>query len=170
MLEVRPRAGGRRGAAALLGPEPCRQTRCPGLRFLWKSPGRNLPTLSGRIPVPRCDPHVRTAADDPAGRRLPRAAVRRVVFHVIAPPGCILAATRPSPGNDFMLASFFALALASAAAAPAPADFERMAQANLPEYLELVAIPNVASEPADIRRNADFLEAALERRGFAVQQ
>jgi acetylornithine deacetylase/succinyl-diaminopimelate desuccinylase-like protein len=61
------------------------------------------------------------------------------------------------------------LALAVAAAVPADADFERIAQANLPEYLELLAIPNVASEPADIRRNAAFLQAALERRGFVVQ-
>src|SRR5688572_6825171 len=67
-----------------------------------------------------------------------------------------------------MLAPLFALALA-AGPVPAAADFERVAQANLPEFLELVAIPNVASEPADIRRNADFLKDALERRGFAAQ-
>ena len=69
-----------------------------------------------------------------------------------------------------MLASLLALGLATAAAAPAPSDFERVAQASLPEFLELLAIPNVASEPADIQRNAAFLEAALERRGFRVQQ
>ncbi|MDR7133890.1 acetylornithine deacetylase/succinyl-diaminopimelate desuccinylase-like protein [Lysobacter niastensis] len=70
-----------------------------------------------------------------------------------------------------MLAPLLALGLATGvAAAPAAADFERVVQANLPEFLELLAIPNVASEPADIRRNAAFLEVALERRGFSVQQ
>lgn len=45
----------------------------------------------------------------------------------------------------------------------------RAAQANFPEYLALLAIPNVAAEPADIQRNATFLEAALKRRGFRTQ-
>jgi acetylornithine deacetylase/succinyl-diaminopimelate desuccinylase-like protein len=66
-----------------------------------------------------------------------------------------------------MLAPLLALGLATAT--PTAADFERTAQAALPEYLELLAIPNVASEPADIRRNAAFLRAALERRGFTAK-
>jgi acetylornithine deacetylase/succinyl-diaminopimelate desuccinylase-like protein len=61
------------------------------------------------------------------------------------------------------------LALGLAAGTPATADFERVARANLPEFLELLAIPNVASEPADIQRNAAFLKAALERRGLRAQ-
>src|SRR5690242_19595829 len=67
-----------------------------------------------------------------------------------------------------MLAPLLALGLASAA--PTATDVERVVQANLPEFLELLAIPNVASEPADIQRNAAFLEAALKKRGFRVQQ
>lgn len=69
-----------------------------------------------------------------------------------------------------MLAPLLALTLAVGPAPPAAHDFERAAQANLPELLELLAIPNVASEPADIRRNAAFLEQAFQRRGFRVQQ
>lgn len=42
-------------------------------------------------------------------------------------------------------------------------------QKNLGEFLELLAIPNVADEPADIRRNADFVRSAFERRGFATR-
>src|SRR6186713_2948066 len=66
-----------------------------------------------------------------------------------------------------MLVSLLALGLATAA--PTTEEFERTAQARLPEYLELLAIPNVADRPADIRRNAEFLEAALEKRGFRAQ-
>ena len=69
-----------------------------------------------------------------------------------------------------MLATLLALGLATSTTALAADDFERVAQANLPEFLALLAIPNVASEPADIRRNAAFLQASLERRGFRVQQ
>jgi acetylornithine deacetylase/succinyl-diaminopimelate desuccinylase-like protein len=65
-----------------------------------------------------------------------------------------------------MLANLLALGLA---AAPAAADFERAAQSNLPEYLQLLAIPNVADQPADIQRNAAFLKAAFEKRGFRAQ-
>ena len=61
------------------------------------------------------------------------------------------------------------LALGLAAGAPSADDFTRAAQANLPEFLELLAIPNVADNPADIRRNADFLKSALEKRGFHAQ-
>ena len=41
------------------------------------------------------------------------------------------------------------------------ADVERQAQQNLPELLDLLAIPNVADQPADIQRNATFLEQAF---------
>jgi acetylornithine deacetylase/succinyl-diaminopimelate desuccinylase-like protein len=68
-----------------------------------------------------------------------------------------------------MLAPLLALTLATVASAPAADPFERIAQANLPELLDLLAIPNIAAEPADMRRNAEFLVAALERRGFRVQ-
>jgi acetylornithine deacetylase/succinyl-diaminopimelate desuccinylase-like protein len=46
----------------------------------------------------------------------------------------------------------------------------RFSQQNFPEYLELLAIDNVASKPEDIRRNAAFLEQSFRKRGFATQR
>src|SRR6185295_4533004 len=40
------------------------------------------------------------------------------------------------------------------------------AQKNFPEFLELLRIPNIAAEPADIQRNATFLAESFRRRGF----
>jgi len=66
-----------------------------------------------------------------------------------------------------MLAAILAGALATA---PAPDDAtSRAVQANLPEFLQLLAIPDVADRPADIQRNAAFLAQALERRGFQAR-
>jgi acetylornithine deacetylase/succinyl-diaminopimelate desuccinylase-like protein len=45
-----------------------------------------------------------------------------------------------------------------------------MAQSSLREYLELVALPNDAIVPADIQKNADWLEKAFAKRGFTVRQ
>jgi len=42
-------------------------------------------------------------------------------------------------------------------------------QAVIDELLELLAIPNVASDTPNIRRNADHLRALLARRGFAAE-
>ena len=50
------------------------------------------------------------------------------------------------------------------------ADVARQAQQNWPEFLDLLAIPNVADQPADIQRNATFLEQAFARRGFKVRR
>ncbi|HET9446041.1 MAG TPA: M20/M25/M40 family metallo-hydrolase [Steroidobacteraceae bacterium] len=49
-------------------------------------------------------------------------------------------------------------------------DVARQAQQNLPEFLDLLAIPNVADSPADIQRNAAFLEQAFAKRGFKVRR
>ncbi|HKU15477.1 MAG TPA: M20/M25/M40 family metallo-hydrolase [Steroidobacteraceae bacterium] len=49
------------------------------------------------------------------------------------------------------------------------ADVARQAQHNWPEFLELLAIPNVADRPADIERNAAFLQQAFTKRGFKVR-
>jgi acetylornithine deacetylase/succinyl-diaminopimelate desuccinylase-like protein len=38
------------------------------------------------------------------------------------------------------------------------------------ELLQLVSIPNVAGNDAEMRRNADLLQAMFERRGFTVEQ
>jgi len=55
-------------------------------------------------------------------------------------------------------------------AAPATADPRQWVEANrqaiLTEYLELLAIPNVASNRADIRRNADHIMAMMRRRNL----
>ncbi len=46
----------------------------------------------------------------------------------------------------------------------------RLARASLPEFLELVALPNDASVPADIQKNVNWLEAAFRKRGFITTQ
>ncbi len=57
-----------------------------------------------------------------------------------------------------------------ALATPANADSRAWVDANraaiLAEYLELLTIPNVASNRADIRRNADHIVAMMARRGL----
>ncbi len=42
----------------------------------------------------------------------------------------------------------------------------KSAAANYREYIELLAIPNVSAVPADIQKNAAFLDAAFQKRGF----
>ncbi|MBC7987010.1 MAG: M20/M25/M40 family metallo-hydrolase [Sphingomonadaceae bacterium] len=58
-----------------------------------------------------------------------------------------------------------------ALAAPAPATPREWVDANraaiVREYLPLLAIPNVASNSEDIRRNAEHILAMMERRGLA---
>jgi acetylornithine deacetylase/succinyl-diaminopimelate desuccinylase-like protein len=60
--------------------------------------------------------------------------------------------------------------LAVHAADLTPAAAERHAQASYGEYLELLALPNDAIVPEDIRKNAVWLEAAFRKRGFTTQQ
>ncbi|MEH0876146.1 M20/M25/M40 family metallo-hydrolase [Pectobacterium cacticida] len=50
-----------------------------------------------------------------------------------------------------------------------PAEAERYAQNSFPEYLELLTLPNDASVPSDIQRNADWLEKAFQKRGFTTK-
>jgi acetylornithine deacetylase/succinyl-diaminopimelate desuccinylase-like protein len=61
--------------------------------------------------------------------------------------------------------------LALASAAPAAATPQSWVEANqhaiLREYVDLLAIPNVASNNADIRRNAEHISAMMERRGLS---
>ena len=45
----------------------------------------------------------------------------------------------------------------------------KAAQANVPEFLQLLSIPNVADNAADIQNNAAFIENALQKRGFKTQ-
>jgi acetylornithine deacetylase/succinyl-diaminopimelate desuccinylase-like protein len=56
----------------------------------------------------------------------------------------------------------------AACAGPLGAEATRRIQDNLPEFLKLLSIPNVADRQADIQRNAAFLSEALSRRGFDV--
>jgi acetylornithine deacetylase/succinyl-diaminopimelate desuccinylase-like protein len=51
-----------------------------------------------------------------------------------------------------------------------PALIEKSAQANFPEFLELLSLPNDSINAADIRKNADWLEAAFRKRGFVTRQ
>ena len=44
------------------------------------------------------------------------------------------------------------------------------AQKNFAEYLELLSIPNVAAEPADIVRNVEFLERSFAKRNFKTHR
>jgi acetylornithine deacetylase/succinyl-diaminopimelate desuccinylase-like protein len=60
------------------------------------------------------------------------------------------------------------LFLGAVAADAAPRDWvAKNKPALMREYLELLAIPNVASDSADIRRNADHIAAMMERRGLS---
>jgi acetylornithine deacetylase/succinyl-diaminopimelate desuccinylase-like protein len=43
------------------------------------------------------------------------------------------------------------------------------AVASFPEYFELLSLPNVSIVPADVKRNADWLSAALQKRGFTTR-
>jgi len=45
----------------------------------------------------------------------------------------------------------------------------KAAQRTFPEFLDLLAIADVADNPADIQRNAAFLQQAFSRRGFKTQ-
>jgi acetylornithine deacetylase/succinyl-diaminopimelate desuccinylase-like protein len=71
-----------------------------------------------------------------------------------------------------------ALVTTGAAQAPrSPADVAKAVreyrlaheQPIIQELVDLLAIPNIASDEPNIRRNADRLKAMLERRGFAVR-
>src|SRR5580765_2749079 len=62
--------------------------------------------------------------------------------------------------------------LSAAGTAPARPWDDQVADAtqrNVPEFLELLAIPDVADVPADIQRNAAFLKSAFDKRGFETK-
>jgi acetylornithine deacetylase/succinyl-diaminopimelate desuccinylase-like protein len=48
-------------------------------------------------------------------------------------------------------------------------EITRQSQQNFPEFMALLALPNVADQPADIQRNAVFLEQAFRKRGFKTR-
>ena len=47
---------------------------------------------------------------------------------------------------------------------------QKTAQRNFPEFFELLSMPNDAIVPADIQKNADWLESAFRKRGFITRQ
>ncbi len=57
-------------------------------------------------------------------------------------------------------------AAVSASARPWDDQVADATQRNFSEFLELLAIPDVADVPADIQRNAAFLKSAFDKRGF----
>ncbi|HWE24379.1 MAG TPA: peptidase dimerization domain-containing protein, partial [Myxococcales bacterium] len=64
----------------------------------------------------------------------------------------------------------FVLALLSAHRASAADDATTSAaRKNFGEYLELLAIPNIPDKPDDMRRNAEFLQRAFQKRNFATK-
>src|SRR6266511_3605811 len=66
-----------------------------------------------------------------------------------------------------------ASAFAASGALPAGLDdaaISAAAVASFPEYLELLSIPNDSIRPADIQRNAAWLETAFLKRSFAARQ
>src|SRR6266850_1571409 len=52
----------------------------------------------------------------------------------------------------------------------AAALIQKSAQANFREFFDFLALPNDATVPADIQKNADWLESAFRKRGFATRQ
>ncbi len=77
------------------------------------------------------------------------------------------------PRKALLLLTMFvgqAYALAGAQGRPVAAWRAQHEQQIVSELLQLVSIPNVAGNDADMRRNADLLEAMFERRGFTVEQ
>ena len=65
---------------------------------------------------------------------------------------------------------FGLLLLMLAVSAPQAREWDdqvvKAAQKTFPEFLDLLAIADVADNPADIQRNAAFLQQAFIRRGF----
>src|SRR5262245_51633621 len=51
-----------------------------------------------------------------------------------------------------------------------PALIEQTAKTSFAEFFEMLALPNDAIKPEDIRKNADWLEAAFRKRGFSTRQ
>jgi acetylornithine deacetylase/succinyl-diaminopimelate desuccinylase-like protein len=64
------------------------------------------------------------------------------------------------------LATFAFVAVGAANAGQLRDEVEAAVRANFSEYLALLRLRNVPDVPADMVRNADFLERAFQRRGF----
>src|SRR6516225_6809721 len=51
-----------------------------------------------------------------------------------------------------------------------PALIQKSWQANFQEFFDMLALPNDSINAEDIRKNADWLETAFRKRGFATKQ
>src|SRR5437667_10061369 len=79
---------------------------------------------------------------------------------------------------DRVFAHLFALAILVFTAAIAmaqgnavtPALIQKLWQTNVEEFFDMLALPNDSINAEDIRKNADWLEAAFRKRGFATKQ
>jgi acetylornithine deacetylase/succinyl-diaminopimelate desuccinylase-like protein len=51
-----------------------------------------------------------------------------------------------------------------------PATLTKISQGSFKEYLEFLSLPSDSIVPADIQKNADFIERAFRKRGFSTKQ
>ena len=67
-------------------------------------------------------------------------------------------------------ASFSAAPIFAQTEAIPPSLIQTHAKANFGEFFDMLALPNDAIIPADIQKNADWLEVAFRKRGFVTRQ
>src|SRR5437868_3311496 len=53
---------------------------------------------------------------------------------------------------------------------PSPDLVQSIARKTIPEFVELLSLPNDSIRAADIAANAKWLEAAFQKRGFTTRQ
>jgi acetylornithine deacetylase/succinyl-diaminopimelate desuccinylase-like protein len=73
-----------------------------------------------------------------------------------------------TPARYLLTFALGALSLCAAAQPDLPAQ-TRLAQGVFPEYLDFLSLPSDATVPADIQKNADYLEKAFQKRGFKTR-
>src|SRR5262245_41395140 len=69
----------------------------------------------------------------------------------------------------FALLALALLAATSTPQAQSQSPTITSAQKNFPDFLELLRLPNVAAEPADMQRSAAFLVELFRKHGFDAQ-
>ena len=70
-----------------------------------------------------------------------------------------------------MVAPFLLLnAAAAETLRPSAESLDAITRRNLPEFIEMLSMPNDAVKAADIQANAKWLEAAFQKRGFTTRQ
>ena len=72
---------------------------------------------------------------------------------------------------SIMVAPFLLLnAAAAETLRPSAEALDAITRRNLPEFIEMLSMPNDAVKAADIQANAKWLEAAFQKRGFTTRQ